>query len=136
MTKEERQVWYKLLKRLPVTVRRQKVISHYIVDFYCASAKTVIEIDGGQHYKEAGKAKDEERDAYLNSLGLKVLRYSNYDVDHYFEGVCIDILNHLGFTWDDLKQDTSSVGSPKLAATFPSEGKVSGRSAGPDPEKR
>ena len=36
MTKEERHLWYDFLKQLPVTVNRQKVIGHYIVDFYCA----------------------------------------------------------------------------------------------------
>ena len=46
MTKEERHLWYDFLKKLPITIQRQKVIGQYIVDFYCASAKLVIEIDG------------------------------------------------------------------------------------------
>jgi len=46
MTKEERHLWYDCLKKLPVTVHRQKVLGKYIVDFYCAAAKLVIEIDG------------------------------------------------------------------------------------------
>ena len=46
MTKEERRLWYGFLKQLPVTVNRQKVIGHFIVDFYCASAKLAIELDG------------------------------------------------------------------------------------------
>jgi very-short-patch-repair endonuclease len=50
MTKEEKHLWYDFLKSLPVTIQRQKVIGKYIVDFYCASAKLVIEIDGSQHY--------------------------------------------------------------------------------------
>lgn len=57
MTKEERRIWYDFLKNLPVTINRQKVIGEYIVDFYCASVKTVIEIDGLQHYEEKGKNK-------------------------------------------------------------------------------
>ena len=44
MTKEERRLWYECLKLLPVTVNQQKVIGRYIVDFYCASAKVVIEL--------------------------------------------------------------------------------------------
>lgn len=95
MTKEERLLWYRFLKMLPVTVNRQKVISSYIVDFYCASEKVVIELDGSQHYEESGKEADRKRDAFLEGLGIKVLRYSNYDVDHNFQGVCTDILNHL-----------------------------------------
>ena len=95
MTKEERHLWYDFLKCLPQTVNRQKVIGKYIVDFYCASAKLVIELDGSQHYEQVGKEYDAERDAYLFSLGLTVLRYSNLDVSQNFEGVCTDILKHL-----------------------------------------
>ena len=65
------------LKSLPVTFHRQKVIGNYIVDFYVAGAKLVIELDGSQHYEEKGMQNDKLRDAYLNSLGLTVLRYSN-----------------------------------------------------------
>ena len=95
MTKEERHLWYDFLKALPVMVHRQKVIGHYIVDFYIAEAKLVIELDGAQHYAESGKQKDAMRDAYLHSLGLTVLRYSNADVIQRFSGVCEDIWNHL-----------------------------------------
>lgn len=95
MTREERHLWYDFLKPLPVTFNRQKVIGNYIVDFYCASAKIVIELDGSQHYTGSGKETDERRDAYLNSLGLTVLRYSNLDINRNFEGVCADILRHI-----------------------------------------
>lgn len=95
MTKEERRLWYGFLKVLPVNVNRQKVIGPYIVDFYCASAKIVIELDGSQHYEETGKEKDLIRDQYLNDLGLKVLRYSNYEVNRNFQGVCTDILRYV-----------------------------------------
>ena len=95
MTKEEKRLWYDFLKHLPVTVNRQKVIGNYVVDFYCASAKIVIELDGSQHYEEQARENDNERDAYLNSLGIKVLRYSNYDFNRRFDGVCADILKHI-----------------------------------------
>lgn len=95
MTKEERHMWYDFLKKLPQTVNRQKVIGEYIVDFYCASAKVAIEIDGSQHYEESGIRADKKRDAYLNELGIKVLRYSNLDIQRNFQGVCLDILRHL-----------------------------------------
>ena len=80
MTKEERHLWYDFLKKLPVTFHRQKVIGRYIVDFYCASAKLVIEIDGSQHYETKNMEADAVRDEYLNSLGLTVKRYSNRDI--------------------------------------------------------
>ena len=95
MTREERHLWYDFLKTLPRTVHRQKVIGPYIVDFYCAAAKLVIELDGEQHYTSSGKAADSQRDAYLRSLGLTVVRYSNLDIQQNFEGVCTDILQHL-----------------------------------------
>ena len=95
MTKEERHLWYDFLKSLPVMVHRQKVIGHYIVDFYIADAKLVIELDGSQHYEAEGKYPDEMRDAYLNALGLTVLRYSNADINLRFATVCEDIWNRL-----------------------------------------
>ncbi len=95
MTKEERHLWYDFLKALPLTVNRQKVIGPYVVDFYCAGAKLVIELDGSQHCEGAGPAKDRERDRYLADLGLRVLRYSNLDINRRFEAVCEDILRHL-----------------------------------------
>lgn len=91
MTKEERHLWYDFLKGLPVTFNRQKVIGPYIVDFFCASAKLVIELDGSQHYEGKGIKTDMERDRYLNNLGLTVKRYSNNEVNEDFEAVCSDI---------------------------------------------
>ena len=95
MTKEERHLWYDFLKTLPISVNRQKVIGNYIVDFYIATAKLVIELDGSQHYEEKGIENDKKRDEFLNSLGVKVLRYSNLDINQRFENVCEDILNEI-----------------------------------------
>ena len=95
MTKEERHLWYDFLKPLPVMVHRQKVIGSYIVDFYIAEAKLVIELDGSQHYEEKGMYADKQRDTYLHSIGLTVLRYSNLDVNLKFQDVCQDIWNHI-----------------------------------------
>lgn len=65
------------------------------MDFYCASAKIAIELDGSQHYEEEGKCRDKRRDEYLKGLGITVSRYSNLDIDRNFEGVCADILNRI-----------------------------------------
>ena len=92
MTKEERRLWYEFLKELPITVNRQKTIGRYIVDFYCAAAKLVIELDGSQHYEAQGKMCDKIRDDYLKSQGFRILRYSNADINHRFKEVCEDIL--------------------------------------------
>ena len=95
MTKEERHLWHDFLKELPVTIHRQKTIDPYIVDFYCASAKLVIELDGSQHYMAEGKSEDAIRDRDLAERGLRVLRYSNLDIAQNFEGVCEDIYRHI-----------------------------------------
>ena len=95
MTKEERKLWYDFLLRLPYKVHRQYVIGTYIVDFYCASANIVIELDGAQHYEDDAKEYDAERDDFLRSNGITVLRYSNLELNHNFEGVCEDIWKHL-----------------------------------------
>ena len=95
MTKEEKHLWYDFLKDLPQNFNRQKVIGSYILDFYCASANLVIELDGSQHYEAENKEKDMMRDEFLNELGLHVLRYSNLEVNRNFKGVCEDILKHL-----------------------------------------
>ncbi|MBR2743486.1 MAG: DUF559 domain-containing protein [Clostridia bacterium] len=95
MTKEERRLWYDFLKPLPTTVNRQKVIGRYIADFYCAASKLVIEIDGSHHFEEETAEYDKDRNAYFSELGIRVLRYSNYDINNNFEGVCEDILRSL-----------------------------------------
>ena len=95
MTPEERHLWYDFLKKLPVTVNRQKNIGNYVVDFYISSAKLVIELDGSQHFTEKNQESDTERSKYLKSLGLLVLRYSNEAVRKNFDLVCNDIFDHL-----------------------------------------
>ena len=94
-TKEERKLWYTFLKTLPVTFYRQKTFGDYIVDFYCAEKYLVIELDGSQHYEEKGQSYDERRDSYLRSLGLKVLRFSNYQISREYQSVCNKILLEL-----------------------------------------
>ena len=94
MTPQERHLWYDFLKDLPLTVNRQKTIGSFIADFYIASKKLVIEIDGSQHFEEKGMAADKERDIFFENLGIKVLRYSNYEINTDFDGVCADILKN------------------------------------------
>ena len=96
MTKEERHLWYDCLSGLRPAFHRQKAIGSYIVDFYCAAANMVIELDGSQHYDEKGIRSDAARDAFLQSLGLTVRRYSNADINERFESVCEDIYHLIG----------------------------------------
>ena len=91
MTKEERHLWYDFLRTYPIRFSRQKVLGKYIVDFYSAQARLVVELDGSQHYTEQGQAYDRERDAILSGLRLKVLRFSNAQIDREFSAVCTAI---------------------------------------------
>ena len=88
MTKEEAHLWYQFLCRYPLRFRRQYVIGNYITDFYCHKAKLVVELDGSQHYSPEEVEYDRKRTAYLESQGLKVMRFSNLDVMRQFRRVC------------------------------------------------
>ena len=93
MTKEERHLWYDFLRNFPVRFGRQKVIGNYIVDFYCAKAKLIVELDGSQHFSDEGEKYDNIRTEQLKSYGLLVLRFSNHDIHNNFSGVCETILS-------------------------------------------
>jgi len=91
MTPQERHLWYDFLKNYPVRFYRQRPIGSYIADFYCARLKLIIEIDGSQHYTEEVKNYDDNRTKAFNRFGIDVIRFSNYDVNTNFEGVCTEI---------------------------------------------
>ena len=88
MTPHERKLWYLFLRRYPVKFYKQRIIGSYIADFYCASAKLVIELDGSQHYEQTAIADDRQRDAAFEQLGLQILRFSNREIDQQFPSVC------------------------------------------------
>jgi very-short-patch-repair endonuclease len=88
MTKEERHLWHDFLKSYPIKFYKQRRIDKYIVDFYCSSAKLVIEIDGGQHYEPEAIEYDVERTNLLHSYGLHVMRFTNIEINSKFKEVC------------------------------------------------
>ena len=88
LTKEERRLWYDYMRTYPVKFLRQKIIGKYIVDFYCAKAKLIVELDGSQHYEEKGMEYDAERTAFLELYSIRVLRIPNNEVIQNFRGVC------------------------------------------------
>ena len=88
MTHQERDLWYQYLRHHPFKFTRQKVLGKYIADFYCASAKLVIELDGSQHYDEKGMEADRERTQFLMQYGIRVLRIPNNAVSQNLRGVC------------------------------------------------
>src|ERR1035437_575746 len=60
--------------------RRQFSIGHYVVDFYCPKYKLAVELDGAGHFTEPGEQYDAKRTEYLNSVGVRVLRFENFEV--------------------------------------------------------
>ena len=97
MTEAESFLWQRI-RRKQLKGRqfyRQKNIGDYIVDFYCPSAKLIVELDGGQHYTEEGVNTDQIRDKYLENLGFSVLRFSDREVFKNIEGVLEGIFEHL-----------------------------------------
>ena len=105
MTREERDLWYKFLRYFPIVVKKQYVINNYIVDFFIPRKKIAIEIDGSQHYEPEARAADQVRDEELMRYGIRVLRYTNFDVQKRFEGVASDILKKVGLDFSDLNFD-------------------------------
>ncbi len=97
MTKEERHLWYDFLSIYPLKFYRQRKIENYIVDFYCSSAKLVIEIDGSQHYDETNIMADKKRELVLKKHKLHVMRFSNLEINKYFKEVCTAIDTYINF---------------------------------------
>ena len=95
-TLAERKLWQRLrMKQLGIFFHRQRVVGRYICDFVSLEGRLVVEVDGSQHYTEAGKKKDAARDEYLCSLEFRVLRFSDREVMNNIEGVLQVILEHL-----------------------------------------
>ncbi len=87
-TPAERKLWFEFLSAHPVRFTRQKPLGPYIADFYCASSKLVIELDGDSHYTDKGERYDALRTALLEREGIRVLRFTNAEVMEQFEAVC------------------------------------------------
>jgi very-short-patch-repair endonuclease len=85
-TEAEKALWQRLRSRgfEGLKFRRQVPFGRYIADFFCEELQLVIELDGGQH---ADSEKDVVRTRYLESQGLRVLRFWNNDVLGNMEGV-------------------------------------------------
>jgi very-short-patch-repair endonuclease len=98
MTPSEHKLWARLRAgRLDgVHFRRQQIIEPYIVDFYCHQAALVIEVDGSVHLDQ--EEYDRQRDHDLQMLGLRVMHFSNTDVDQNLEGVLEEILQSCRLT--------------------------------------
>ena len=82
MTETEQILWKRLRRKqiLGVPFYRQKPLAQFIVDFYCAAAMLVIELDGSQHYAPDAQQYDAVRTQTLEAMGLRVLRFDNRQV--------------------------------------------------------
>ena len=98
LTPPERQFW-NALRSMPSykshPFNRQKPLGKYIVDFYCHEYRLVVEIDGDSHYTEEAQIKDQKRTAFLESKGLRVVRFTNREVVHNIDGVMESLENLL-----------------------------------------
>ena len=91
-TDAERMLWFRLRDRRfsGLKFRRQAPIDQYVVDFCCADAKLILELDGGQHATRT--TEDLNRTKILEAMGYLVLRFWNHDVVQNVEGVLEEIL--------------------------------------------
>ena len=88
MTEPEKILWGVLRgNALGIKFRRQQGIGPYIADFYAASCQLVIEVDGDSHFTDEGLIYDQDRDAYMQNVGITVLRFTNLQVRENLEGV-------------------------------------------------
>ena len=107
MPEPEFRMWVGCLQKMSVRFRRQRPIGRFIVDFYCAALKLVIEIDGNSHDSEEAAAYDQERSIYLQGLGLTVMRFTNDEVMQNLEGVHQQLIE-----WIAAKQNTQPLIPP------------------------
>ncbi|OGO07477.1 MAG: hypothetical protein A2Y92_04365 [Chloroflexi bacterium RBG_13_57_8] len=97
MTFAEKRLWERISRRQIKGYRfcRQKPLGNYIVDFYCLKAKMVIEVDGGIHLSRENRENDKNKNVYLKSLNLSVLRFTNDEVLINIEKVVNKIKNKI-----------------------------------------
>jgi very-short-patch-repair endonuclease len=98
MTDAEERLWYNLRRHglSGYKFRRQHPLGSYILDFYCAKAGLVVEVDGGQHIESEKAIQDAKRTRYLTARGLRVLRFTNLEVLLETDAVLNSVLEALG----------------------------------------
>ena len=87
MAQAEKKLWNEYLINFKFRILRQRPIDNFIVDFYYAQLKLVIEVDGSSHFTPEGKDYDRARTEILEGYGLKVIRFTNYQVLNNLAGV-------------------------------------------------
>jgi very-short-patch-repair endonuclease len=115
LTPQEVKLWARLRRKqlYGIKFRRQHPMDRFILDFFCYQHKLVIEIDGGQHAEPEQQAYDQARTEWLEGRGLRVIRFTNRDIDANIEGVLGEIARQCGV------DDESS---PRRGETVPVRG--------------
>ena len=91
-TSAEGTLWnYLKQKKLGWKFRRQHSVGNYIIDFYCATERVAVELDGAGHFTEEGRKRDEERTRYLEGLNITVIRFENRRVFEDLQSVLEEI---------------------------------------------
>ncbi len=96
--KAERLLWWQLRgKQLDgLKFRRQYGVGEYVIDLYCPAAKLAVEADGESHFEPAARLDDAQRQAFIESLGIRVLRFTNPQVHDKLDGVVEEIWRVVG----------------------------------------
>jgi very-short-patch-repair endonuclease len=91
----EKKLWYEFLRGLDYKFTRQKPLGRYVADFYCASRRLVIELDGDSHYTDRASRYDAARTEALELSGIRVMRFTNLEVMQNFDAVCEIVIEAL-----------------------------------------
>ncbi len=105
MNAPEANLWYKVLrnrKLLNYKFLKQKPILNYILDFHCSKLLLGIELDGESHNEQMSY--DKQRSESINKIGIKIIRYSNYDVLSNLDGVYFDLIKQIKIRERELEQ--------------------------------
>jgi very-short-patch-repair endonuclease len=81
--------------------RRQYSVGRYVLDFYCPALRLGIELDGDSHFQEGAAQRDQERDSYISSFGIRLVRFLNTDVFENMEGLLEVLLREIRVCEDD-----------------------------------
>jgi very-short-patch-repair endonuclease len=102
MTPQERKLWARLRgKQLyGIKFRRQHPIDRFVLDFFCYEHSLAIEVDGHSHFEPDQQAYDGARTEWLNEHGIRVVRFTNREIDTNLEGVVCEIARQCGIEQD------------------------------------
>ncbi len=114
MPKAEEIIWSKLrAKQIEgCKFRRQYSVDKFVLDFYCVELKLALEIDGDSHYLEGAEEYDRERQIFIESFGIKFLRFTNNDVYENLDGVVQVIADKIQQLKQDRQQTKNLTPSP------------------------